>query len=340
MRPSLLAALTFSAALCAQTSSIHRNWDKHPAIVQVDTEQPIYVIGDPHADPDRLSALLVGAKIIAAPVPQPPSALSWTADKAVVVFTGDLIDKWSKSLEVIALVQSLQSAAANQGGQVIVTMGNHEAEFLADPTADKTKDFQNELAAAKMNPADIAACQGELGKFLCQLPFAARVNDWFFSHGGNTAGRTLSKLASDLQSGVDKDGFETSELTAGDSLLEARLDNSPWFEPQGGANAKTTLQNYCTALGVHHIVQGHQPGSVTFDDGTKRKAGEMFQRYGLIFLEDTGMSQGVEDSHGAALLISPKNQTATAICFNGTSTVIWDNQAHQNQGSIPPCGGN
>ena len=65
----------------------------------------------------------------------------------------------------------------------------------------------------------------------------------------------------------------------------------------------------------------------------------MFQRYGLIFLEDTGMSVGVGDSAGAALLISPKNQTATAVCSNGNATVIWDKQSHQAQGSIPPCAG-
>jgi hypothetical protein len=334
---SVVLALTLAAILSAQTSSIKRDWSKNPAIVQADTTDSIYVIGDPHADPARLSAVLVGAKIIAA-VPPQPSAVNWTAGKSIVVFTGDLIDKGTSSLGVIALIQALQEAAAEAGGRVIVTMGNHEAEFLADPTADKTSEFQQELKAAGKNPADVAAGHDDLGTFLCQLPFGARVNDWFFSHGGNTAGRTLSQLISDLQAGVDKDGFSTSQLIGDDSLLEARLGDSPWFQPNG-ANAQSTLQAYCNALGVKHIVQGHQPGKVQFDDGTKRSSGEMFQRYGLIFLEDTGMSQGVEDSHGAALLISPKKQTASAICFDGAATLIWDNQAHKDQGGVAPCGG-
>jgi hypothetical protein len=66
----------------------------------------------------------------------------------VLVVTGDLIDKWSGSLEVIALLRRLQSDAADQGGRVIITMGNHEAEFLANPLGKKTKEFRSELTAA------------------------------------------------------------------------------------------------------------------------------------------------------------------------------------------------
>ena len=335
MLRSTLVVLTFGILLTAQTAPIHRDWAQYPAIVQADTNHSIYVIGDPHADPGHLAAVLVAAKIIAA-VPAQPSAVSWTAGKSVIVFTGDLIDKGTNSLEVIALVQALQKAAAQAGGRVIITMGNHEAEFLANPTGEKTAEFQQELSKANLNPTDVAACKGDLGLFLCDLPFAVRVNDWFLSHGGNTAGRTLSQLAADLQAGVDKDGFQTAQVIGDDSLLEARLGDTPWFEPSR-ADAQTTLLAYCKALGVNHIVQGHQPGSLHFADGTKRGKGEMFQRYGLIFLEDTGMSQGVGDSAGAALLISPKNQTANAICSNGTATVIWDKQSHQALGSIPPC---
>ena len=47
------------------------------------------------------------------------------------------------------------------------------------------------------------------------------------------------------------------------------------------------------ALGVKHLVIGHQPGKTQFADGTVRKAGELFQQFdGLIqqfgFVCDTG----------------------------------------------------
>jgi hypothetical protein len=330
--------ILYATPLAGQAAKVQRDWSKNPAVIQVDTDQDLFVVGDPHADYARLAAALMGAKILSKP-PSDPSKASWNAGKAVVVFTGDLIDKWKQSLPVIALVRSLQNAAAVAGGQVVIMTGNHEAEFLATPNSHKVKEFADELTSAGLNPADVAACKGDLGQFLCELPFAARVNDWFFSHAGNTAGRSMSKLISDLQNGVDQDGFGTPQLIAGDSLLEARLGKSPWFQPNG-ADAQKTLAAYTSALGVKHIVQGHQPGNVAFADGVKRKAGEMFQRYGLIFLEDTGMSQGVEDSHGAVLRIPAGNKReAIAICYDGTATTIWDSGKHSDIGKIKPCGG-
>lgn len=336
LRDVFLATLICCGAAVSQepAAKFQRDWVSAPAIVQIQTSEDVYVVGDPHADYGRLTALLQGAKIISA-VPAKPEDVQWAAGQAVVVFTGDLIDKGTNSLGVIALVRALQNAAQAAGGRVVVLMGNHEAEFLAGPGAKKVAEFAGELNAGPVPAAEVAACHGDLGQFLCTLPFAARVNDWFFSHGGNSAGRSLATLASDLQSGVDQDGFGTQQLVGDDSLLEARLGKTPWF----GADAQTTLAADAQALGVAHLVQGHQPGNVEFADGVKRGAGEMFQRYGLLFLEDTGMSAGVGDSQGAVLHIAGHGQQrAEAICFDGTATKIWDTKKRAAIGKIAPCG--
>src|SRR5207245_5149247 len=96
---------------------------------------------------------------------------------------------------------------------------------------------------------------------------------------------------------------------------------------------------YAQAVGVAHIVQGHQPGSVQFADGTKRKSGALFQRYGLIFLVDTGMSQGVDNSQGGVLRIKASgNHRATAICPSGDKTTLWDEDTKPEVGKAAPCG--
>ena len=326
-----------AATNLAIPAAFKRDWSNSPAVVQLDTSETVYAVGDPHADYNRLVTLLTGAKLIAG-APPSPGKVTWTAGKSVVVFTGDLIDKGTNSLGVISLVRALQTAAAAAGGRVIVLMGNHEAEFLAAPTEKKVSEFAGELNAAQISPVDVGACHGDLGTFLCNLPIAARVNDWFFSHGGNTAGRTLAALTNDLQSGIDKDGFGSQQLVGDDSLLEARLGSTPWFQPNG-ADAKVTLAAYAKALGVAHMVQGHQPGKVEFADGTTRAAGEMFQRYGLLFLEDTGMSSGIDNSLGAVLKIAKReSERATAICFNGTATDLWSQTgALADMGRLAPC---
>ena len=88
-----------------------------------------------------------------------------------------------------------------------------------------------------------------------------------------------------------------------------------------------------------HIVEGHKPSEVKFLDGTIRHAGEMFQRFGLLFLIDTGMSEGVNDSHGAVLHIAQKGRTAAAVCPNGAKILLWDEKTRQNTGRAAPCPG-
>jgi hypothetical protein len=301
-----------------------RNWGRCPATVALQTTETFYALGDTHGDYDRLVALLAGGKLIAA-APASPEQVTWTGGRSILVVTGDMIDKWTESLKVIALMRALTTSAASQGGRVVISDGNHEAEFLSDPTGSKTAEFQKELTAAGIKPADVAAgtdSQG-IGRFLLCLPFATRVNGWFFAHAGSTNGRTFQQLTTDLQSGVDADGYDTKVLLGKHGLLEARM-KPPWWEKPGDEPTASIarLLGYADALGVQHIVFGHQPGTYTFNDGSSRKKGTMFANFhGLVFLIDMGMSRGVGYSNGGLLQITA--QTATEILPDGTPKQLW-----------------
>lgn len=331
---AIAVSLVFACGGSLANAKASRNWTQNPVVVQVDTTEDVYAVGDAHADPDRLAAVLAKAKITKG-VPSKPTDVKWAAGKAVLVVTGDMIDKWHHSLDVIALLRALQASAAAAGGRVIITMGNHEAEFLADPHGDKTEEFQDELREAGLKRNDVADCKGDLGQFLCALPIAARVNDWFFCHGGNTNGQSIQALSSAIENGFAQDGFATKALVGDNSILEARLNDKgpndlPWFDlGSSSTNPQTVLAGYVQALGVHHLVQGHQPGAVEFPDGKKRNKDDLFQRYGLLFLIDTGMSQGVDgatSSGGALHITGGANPTATGLCAHGKSKTLWDQQ--------------
>jgi hypothetical protein len=170
-----------------------------------------------------------------------------------------------------------------------------------------------------------------LGEFLCNLPIAVRVNDWFFSHGGNTKNRTIAKLSADIEDGVNsKVGFASKELIGKNSILEARLHGkSNWVKKY---KPKELLADYVTNLGVKHLVQGHQPGPVKFG-GIKREGYTFFQRYGRLFLIDSGMSSGIEESDSAGGALRIRNgENAIVICANGARATLWDvntNSDHQ-----------
>jgi hypothetical protein len=170
-----------------------------------------------------------------------------------------------------------------------------------------------------------------LGQFLCQLPIAARANDWFFGHAGNAGKQSIRALRSAIEAGFEEHGFATNELVGDNSILKARLNKKgpgglPWFDNRKlQTSPEKLLAKYAAELGVHHIVQGHQPSTVKFPGGQKRNKEDMFQRYGLLFLVDTGMSRGIESSKrtGGVLRITGNNtQQAVAICVNGQEKTL------------------
>lgn len=149
-------------------------------------------------------------------------------------------------------------------------------------------------------------------------------------------------MAADLEGGFERDGFGSQQLIGDESILEARLNGegrTPWIDAGLPAQSeRQLLEDYTAMLGVAHVVEGHVPSPVTFNDGVRRDRGEMFQRFGLLFLIDTGMSEGVNDSGGAVLHITARGgEQATAICPNGKKTLLWDRRTKQDVGRAAPC---
>lgn len=319
-----------ATGLVAAEKSIGRDWRLNPAIVEVDTDAAVVAIGDVHGDYERLTHLLKKSQLIS-DAHVSPSDLEWTGGTTILICTGDLIDKGKHSLDVIRCFRVLQQKAARAGGKTIVTMGNHESEFLADPGHDeKAEQFIDELEKKDLDPVVLGSGKDKdgIGAYLRGLPFAARINDWFFAHACSTQGRTLATLKTGIADAVDEDGFGADILLSKRGLLEARLKPLPWWERKGdtAAESEARLRGYADALGVKHLVMGHQPGKATFSDGTKRKAGELIQKFdGLIFLIDVGMSSAIDKSDGAALRIARVNggQTATVVKADGTQQIIW-----------------
>ena len=336
----IAAAFTVASLLAAGGPAVVRDWTKNPVVIQIDTTADVYAIGDAHSDYVRLTRALAAAGLIAGQ-PERPEQARWRGGSAVLVSTGDMVDKGPRALDVLKLYQILQRQARQAGGDVVILAGNHEAEFLADPGAAKGAEFARQLKAAGISPADVGECKSDIGQFLCSLSFAARVNDWFFSHAGRSSGRSLSRIETDLRTGVEKNGFRTKELVGVDSPLEGRpaADGKQWFDSGMPAqNEKQLLTTWTQAMGVNHIVQGHEPSEIAFADGVRRSHGEMFQRFGLIFFIDTGMSEGVDDSDGAVLHITSGGQ-AIAVCPDGTQAIIWDARSNPDVGRAPACGG-
>jgi hypothetical protein len=284
-----------------------RDWSAQPAIVDLPAPSTIYALSDVHGGYDRLAALLTSAGITTS-VPASPSSIEWAASDATLVVAGDLFDKGPQGLEVIDALMTLQTAASASGGRVVVTLGNHEAEFLADPTnckADTTDGVDAELKTDEIDPMAIASGSDSRGAWLRNLPFGARIGRWFFAHAGNTKQRTIGDLEAALEADVTAHDYAGHEVIGDESLLESR----DWF------NEASAVADANTMLGVDHIVFGHSPHALGAD-GTIAVGND-----GAVLRIDCGMSPGVDYSKGEVLRIRTESgaSVADAISASGTA---------------------
>ena len=322
----LLATICLSTASCigdkkdrknekrqAQNQSLHaRDWNRFPAVIERSTRAEVIAIGDIHGGYERLVNLLSAGGLVRRDQ-QTPRGYIWSGGNRILVCTGDLIDKGDRALDVIDLMMALEAQAPASGGEVMITLGNHEAEFLADPENKKAQEFRAELQSRSIAPKALPKGQQPYGEWMMNRPFAAKINDWFFAHGGNTSGKTMAELAAGFRRAVEQGDWGAAFLIGDDSLLEAQK----WWEQDG--KPKILLEHYLAALGVGHIVFGHDPGAFH----NKGQIGQ--EQDGRIFLIDVGMSPAVDYSKGALLLINSDHNevVATSLDADGIKKELW-----------------
>ncbi len=306
---ALASAIGCGGPSCpAPDPAVPRDFTASPAIVEQLAFTRLLALSDIHGGYDRMVQLLMRWGVIAV-APSRPGAAEWSGADATLVVTGDLIDKGTQSLEVIEFLRALQVSATGRGGHVEVTLGNHEAEFLANPYNSKADSFDSELTSSGLDPC-IVATTDERGMWLRSRPLGVRVGDWFFAHAGQTHRRTVAGLEAALQAGLIANDFRDTEITGADSLLEAR----DWWTASAGLASETA-----TALSVAHIVFGHTP------DALGPRGNIAIGEDGVLFRIDVGMSPAVDDSAGALLeVIHAGNlEVATELRAEGGRRELW-----------------
>src|SRR5580704_19387053 len=98
----------FASLLSAAGPAVIRDWTTNPVVTQIDTTADIYAVGDAHSDYVHLVRALDAAGVIAGR-PARPEEAHWNAGRAVLVSTGDMVDKGPRALDVLRLYQILRA---------------------------------------------------------------------------------------------------------------------------------------------------------------------------------------------------------------------------------------
>lgn len=282
-----------------------RNWAMAPAIMSVPPPKKLFAVSDVHGGYDRVVTLLQAAGIATV---SDKGAVTWTAGDSVLVVVGDSIDKGDRSIAVLDLWMALQKAASTANGKVVVLLGNHEAEFLANQEIDKSQALRDEIAKKKMSPEKFASLKTRWGRFLRSMPIAAVVAGWYFSHAGHNASRTMDTLKTEFAKAVDEDRWGDPILADDDSPLEA---NDWWSE--------SVIASDLAAASAAHLVMGHDPHAF----GEDGRIGAHFQ--GRLVHIDTGLSPAVDYSKGFVLRVDAPGtleEAAFAVSHTGESTAL------------------
>ncbi|HZI78888.1 MAG TPA: metallophosphoesterase [Vicinamibacterales bacterium] len=91
---------------------------------QVTTTERIVAIGDVHGAHDQFVAILRAAGLV-------NTRDRWSGGRAVLIQTGDVLDRGKDSRKTLDLLRRLERDARGAGGQVIALTGNHEFMRLA-----------------------------------------------------------------------------------------------------------------------------------------------------------------------------------------------------------------
>lgn len=262
-----------------------RDWKKAPAVVEHVAPGEVLAVSDIHGRYAPVFQLFEQNKILRGHVDR-PQEVEWIGGNATLVVVGDLINKGDNAIKVIDMLRALQRSAEKQGGKVIVTMGNHEAGFLHEPLSDHALrtgagdgkvGFGHELRRAGIDPVVVAGGEDPegRGKWLRDLPFAAKVGDDFFIHSGNTRGMDRETLSTSIRKAMSSGGFGHEELIGEDR--DSVLAADDW--QRTAADAKTNAER----LGAKRMIMGHIPNALDAHGTIGRS------RDGALIKLDTGL---------------------------------------------------
>jgi hypothetical protein len=112
---ALLALVVAGARPAAQPRAPQRS--EFPCDVR--TTERVVAVGDVHGAFDQFVAILRAASII-------DNRNRWSGKKAVLVQTGDVLDRGPDSRKALDLLRKLEGEAQRAGGRVYALLGNHE----------------------------------------------------------------------------------------------------------------------------------------------------------------------------------------------------------------------
>jgi len=190
---------------CNMPASVHAFNSIENKVLEFSGEYPVAALSDFHGKYDLMIELLTNNKII-------DQDKKWAFGKGHFVITGDIFDRGDKVTEILWFLYNLEQQAKKAGGEIHLTLGNHEVMVLNGDLRYLNPKYIE--TAKKLNkPFEKLFTQDSIiGSWLRSKPVLVKVNDMLFAHGGFHPSLAVEERSIVEINTVFKDSLVKSEL--------------------------------------------------------------------------------------------------------------------------------
>src|SRR5688500_1865 len=114
-----LSTVALAVCLCAGPGLDSARAQEADSPCAIETTERVVAVGDVHGAYDRFTGILRAAGLI-------DQRDRWIGGRAILIQTGDIVDRGADSKRVIDLLRRLERDALRAGGRVYPLLGNHE----------------------------------------------------------------------------------------------------------------------------------------------------------------------------------------------------------------------
>ncbi len=267
----------------------------------------VAALSDFHGQYDLMIELLTNNHII-------DEDKNWAFGDGHFVITGDIFDRGDKVTEILWFLYDLEQQAEKAGGQIHLTLGNHEVMILNGDLRYLHPKYVE--TAKKLNKPFEQLFDKDtiLGDWLRSKPVLVKVNNMLFAHGGFHPSLAIEKRSLVDINDVFKANLVKTELEKPREGWGKYLhkNNGPiWYrgyfaKERGKDNGATSeeIDMLLTHFGVQHLIVGH----------TSQK--EIETRYnGRVIAIDSSMKRG---KYGEILFIETDSKSGNSKKWRGS----------------------
>lgn len=166
-----------SISACNMPAVVHGLSSIENKVLEFSGDYPVAALSDFHGQYDLMIELLTNNNII-------DENKKWAFGKGHFVITGDIFDRGDKVTEILWFLYGLEQQAQQAGGDIHLTLGNHEVMILngdlryLHPKYVETAKQLNKPFEQLFSPNSI------IGNWLRSKPVLIKVNNNLFAHGG------------------------------------------------------------------------------------------------------------------------------------------------------------